>query len=79
MDDATTASTGPDPATYAATRQRLHGIGECLMAGPQRRAGGRITLRVTPGGFATTGGPAVRLECAGPLASGGLLQVEEDG
>jgi len=62
MDDATTASTGPDPATYAATRQRLHGIGECLMAGPQRRAGGRITLRVTPGGFATTGGPAVRLD-----------------
>ena len=62
MDDATTASTGRDHATYAATRQRLHGIGECLMAGPQRRAGGRITLRVTPGGFATTGGPAVRLD-----------------
>ena len=62
MDDATTTSTGRDHATYAATRQRLHGIGECLMAGPQRRAGGRITLRVTPGGFATTGGPAVRLD-----------------
>jgi hypothetical protein len=62
MGDTTTASTGPDPATYAATRQRLHGIGECLMAGPQRRAGGRITLRVTPGGFATTVGPAVRLD-----------------
>jgi hypothetical protein len=62
MDDATTASTGPDPATYAITRRRLHGIGECLMAGPQRRAGGRITLRVTPGGFATTGAPAVRLD-----------------
>jgi hypothetical protein len=62
MDEATTASTGPDPATYAITRRRLHGIGECLMAGPQRRAGGRITLRVTPGGFATTGAPAVRLD-----------------
>jgi hypothetical protein len=40
----------------------MHGIGECLMAGPQRRAGGRFTLRVTPGGFATTGSPALRLE-----------------
>ena len=45
----------------AGTRRQLHGIGECLMAGPQRRAGGRLTLRVTPGGFATTGGPALRL------------------
>jgi len=34
------------------------------MAGPQRRAGGRITLRVTPGGFATTGAPALRLDGA---------------
>jgi len=32
------------------------------MAGPQRRAGGRFTLRVTPGGFATTGEPALRLD-----------------
>jgi hypothetical protein len=32
------------------------------MAGPQRRAGGRFTLRVTPGGFATTGAPALRLD-----------------
>jgi hypothetical protein len=54
----------PDPATLATTRRRLHGIGECLMAGPQRRAGGRFTLRVTPGGFATTGGPALRLDGA---------------
>ena len=51
-----------DPAVFAATRRRLHGIGECLMAGPQRRAGGRFTLRVTPGGFATTGAPALRLD-----------------
>ena len=52
----------PDPAVVASTRRRLHGIGECLMAGPQRRAGGRFTLWVTPGGFATTGGPALRLD-----------------
>ncbi len=62
MDETPSASTAPAPATYAATRQRLHGIGECLMAGPQRRAGGRITLRVTPGGFATTGAPSLRLD-----------------
>jgi hypothetical protein len=52
----------PDPAALVTTRRRLHGIGECLMAGPQRRAGGRFTLRVTPGGFATTGEPALRLD-----------------
>ena len=52
----------PDPAVVATARRRMHGIGECLMAGPQRRAGGRFTLRVTPGGFATTGGPALRLD-----------------
>ena len=57
-----TLSATPDPEVLASTRQRLHGIGECLMAGPQRRAGGRFTLRVTPGGFATTGEPAVRLD-----------------
>jgi hypothetical protein len=59
---ATSVSSAPDPAAGAATRRRLHGIGECLMAGPQRRAGGRFTLRVTPGGFATTGEPALRLD-----------------
>jgi len=62
LDPATPDLGTPDPATFAATRRRLHGIGECLMAGPQRRAGGRSTLRVTPGGFATTGAPALRLE-----------------
>lgn len=62
MDEVTPASNPPDPAALAVTRRRLHGIGECLMAGPQRRAGGRFTLRVTPGGFATTGGPALRLD-----------------
>lgn len=62
MDEAPTAPGTPDLVAFAATRRRLHGIGECLMAGPQRRAGGRITLRVTPGGFATTGAPALRLD-----------------
>lgn len=62
MEQPKPASTAPDPAALVATRRRLHGIGECLMAGPQRRAGGRFTLRVTPGGFATTGAPALRLD-----------------
>jgi hypothetical protein len=62
MDEAVLAPDGSEQVTFAATRRRLHGIGECLMAGPQRRAGGRFTLRVTPGGFATTGAPALRLD-----------------
>jgi hypothetical protein len=53
---------GPDAATIVETRRHLHGIAECLMAGPQRRSGGLLALRVTPGGFATTGGPALRLD-----------------
>jgi|ERR1035437_6615512 hypothetical protein len=61
-DLASSAGPAPDPVVLASTRHRLHGIGECLMAGPQRRAGGRFTLRVTPGGFATTGEPALRLD-----------------
>jgi hypothetical protein len=64
MDQASPTTSAIDQATLAVTRRRLHGIGECLMAGPQRRAGGRFTLRVTPGGFATTGGPALRLDGA---------------
>ncbi len=46
------------------TRRHLHGIGEGLMAGPQHRSCGRIQLRVVPGGFATTGSPALRLDGA---------------
>lgn len=60
MDHAT--STAPDPYLLATTRGRLHGIAEGLLAGPQRRAGGGLALRVTPGGFATTGEPALRLD-----------------
>jgi hypothetical protein len=62
MDSSSSGAPAVDPAVLAATRKQLHGIGECLMAGPQRRAGGRFTLRVTPGGFATTGEPALRLD-----------------
>lgn len=35
------------------TRPTLHGIAECLLAGPQHRATGEIALRTTANGFAT--------------------------
>ncbi|RYV49798.1 hypothetical protein [Pengzhenrongella frigida] len=62
MDQESAAASGPDQYILATTRGRLHGIAECLLAGPQRRAGGGLALRVTPSGFATTGEPALRLD-----------------
>jgi hypothetical protein len=62
MNHPSATNSAPDPYILATTRGRLHGIGECLLAGPQRRAGGGLALRVTPGGFATTGEPALRLD-----------------
>ena len=51
----------PTSATLIATRRQLHGIAECLLAGPEYRATGEIALRITPGGFGTTAGPEMRL------------------
>ena len=62
MDQTSSGTPAPDPYLLATTRSRLHGIAEGLLAGPQRRAGGGLALRVTPGGFATTGEPALRLD-----------------
>jgi len=62
MDQTSSDTPAPDPYLLATTRSRLHGIAEGLLAGPQRRAGGGLALRVTPGGFATTGEPALRLD-----------------
>ena len=53
---------GPTSATLVATRRQLHGIAECLFAGPEYEATGEIALRVIPGGFGTTAGPELRLE-----------------
>jgi hypothetical protein len=53
---------GPTSATLIATRRQLHGIAECLLAGPEHRATGEIALRIVPAGFATTAGPDIRLE-----------------
>jgi hypothetical protein len=52
----------PASATLIATRHQLHGIAECLLAGPEHRATGEIALRITPGGFSTTAGPDIRLD-----------------
>jgi hypothetical protein len=52
----------PASATLIATRRQLHGIAECLLAGPEHRATGEIALRITPGGFSTTAGPEIRLD-----------------
>jgi len=62
MDPASSTDLAPDRYLLVTTRSRLHGIAEGLLAGPQRRAGGGLALRITPGGFATTGEPALRLE-----------------
>jgi hypothetical protein len=52
----------PTSATLIASRRQLHGIAECLLAGPEYRATGEIALRITPGGFGTTAGPEMRLD-----------------
>ena len=51
-----------DQTTLTATRRSLHGIAELVLAGPQYDTCRDIRLRVTPGGFATTGEPALRLD-----------------
>jgi hypothetical protein len=56
------ADSEPASATLVATRHQLHGIAECLLAGPEHRATGEIALRITPGGFSTTAGPEIRLD-----------------
>jgi hypothetical protein len=55
-------NSGPASATLIATRRQLHGIAECLLAGPEYKATGEIALRITPGGFATTTAPEIRLD-----------------
>ncbi len=44
------------------TRRTWHGVGELILAGPQFRESGTIRLRVTPGGFATTKRPELRVD-----------------
>jgi predicted lactoylglutathione lyase len=50
-----------ETSSLVRTRRQLHGIAECLLAGPEHRDTGEIALRVAPGGFETSAGPARRL------------------
>ena len=56
------ADSGSVSQTLVTTRRQLHGIAECLLAGPQHLATGEIALAITPGGFGTTAGSELRLD-----------------
>lgn len=60
-------------AVVDGTRRSLHAVAELLLAGPQFRAGHGIRLRITPGGFATSGEPDLRLD--GDLLVAGDLRI----
>ncbi len=57
------------------TRRTLHGVAELVLAGPQHAATGEIALRVTPGGFATTAGPDLRVEGTEVHGPGGSAAI----
>jgi hypothetical protein len=57
------------------TRRALHGVAELVLAGPQHAATGEIALRVTPGGFATTAGPDIRVEGTEVHGPGGSAAI----
>ena len=54
--------TEPMSGSLDASRRAWHGVAELLLAGPQYRESGTIRLRITPGGFATSKEPALRVE-----------------
>jgi hypothetical protein len=62
--------TESNPTDLAATRRALHGVAELLLAGPQHRTGGRIRLRITPGGFGTVAAPELRVDGEDLVAGG---------
>jgi hypothetical protein len=51
----------PEGARLRDTVTALHGVVEHVLAGPQHRTSGTIRLQVTPGAFATTAAPDVRV------------------
>lgn len=69
--------TDADLKTLIDTRRSLHGIAECLLAGPEHRASGEIALQVRRDGFATTAGPELGF-ADGALFAGGN-RVPADG
>ncbi|MFF2149034.1 hypothetical protein [Kitasatospora sp. NPDC058190] len=65
-----------DRETIARTRRALHAVAELVLAGPQYRASGTIRLRASPGGFATTVEPQLRVIGAELIAPGQALPLE---
>lgn len=65
------------PATLTSTRRALHGVAELVLAGPQYAVADTISLRVVPGGWATTAGDDVRL--AGTSVERGADRVRVEG
>ncbi len=51
-----------DDLVLATTRRTLHGLAECVLAGPQHRRTGELALRQVPGGFATVAAPDLSLD-----------------
>lgn len=54
--------TADSAESLESTRRSLHAVAELLMAGPQFEQSGSIELKVSPGGFATTRPPAIRVD-----------------
>lgn len=65
-----------DKRSFAVTRRSLHGVAEMVLAGPQYRTGGGITLRVVPGGFGTVADPDLRVHGAVLVTPTGSLPIE---
>lgn len=63
-----------DEQTLVATRRVLHGVAEGVLAGPQHRRTGELALRQSPGGFATTAQPDLRVE-GHELVVGGTRRI----
>ncbi len=57
------------------TRAALHAVSELILAGPQHRASGTITLRVSPGGFRTWSEPALAVVGTDLVAHGTTFPI----
>ena len=60
-----------DVDAYTRTRHSLHGVAECILAGPQYLSAGTIRLRVLQAGFATVADPVVRVSGTDLVAADG--------
>ncbi|HEY7045263.1 MAG TPA: hypothetical protein VH419_16455 [Nocardioidaceae bacterium] len=63
-------------ARLVRTRLSLHAVAELLLAGPQYERSKSIELRVTPGGFASTRAPDIRVDGADIVAGDRRLALD---